>query len=145
MSLSFSEGSCTDCQELAALPDCSAAYCAVLLTLSRVAASRTFSPLAKCSRARCNLPAVTTGLRQPGVVVSMAPSANGSRRFALPARLSSRSGAAGSARVDPVAVAQVGHRVSQAGALGLGSGSRVLENALAARLGKRRLIHFSAF
>lgn len=63
--LSFSEDDCTEYQESAALVDCSAVYRAVLLTLSRVAASRTLSPLAMCSRARCNLSAVTTGFRPP--------------------------------------------------------------------------------
>lgn len=51
--MSFSEDDCTEYQESAALVDCSAVYRAVLLTLSRVAASRTLSPLAMCSRARC--------------------------------------------------------------------------------------------
>lgn len=63
--MSFSEDDCTEYQESAALVDCSAVYRAVLLTLSRVAASRTLSPLAMCSRARCNLSAVTTGFRPP--------------------------------------------------------------------------------
>ncbi|WP_235538850.1 recombinase family protein, partial [Pseudomonas aeruginosa] len=65
LSVSFSEDDCTEYQESAALVDCSAVYRAVLLTLSRVAASRTLSPLAMCSRARCNLSAVTTGFRPP--------------------------------------------------------------------------------
>nr|AWD76642.1 hypothetical protein [uncultured bacterium] len=42
--MSFSEDDCTEYQESAALVDCSAVYRAVLLTLSRVAASRTLSP-----------------------------------------------------------------------------------------------------
>ena len=55
-----------ECQESAALPAaCRAAYRAVLPILSRAAASRTFSPLAMCSLARCNLSAVMTGLRPP--------------------------------------------------------------------------------
>ncbi|WP_425454488.1 hypothetical protein, partial [Escherichia coli] len=51
--MSFSEDDCTEYQESAALVDCSAVYRAVLLTLSRVAASRTLSPLAMCSRGHC--------------------------------------------------------------------------------------------
>lgn len=44
---------------------CIAAYSDVLPILSRAAASLTFSPLLRSSRARCSLSAVTTGLRPP--------------------------------------------------------------------------------
>ncbi len=176
--MSFSEDDCTEYQESAALVDCSAVYRAVLLTLSRVAASRTLSPLAMCSRARCNLSAVTTGFRPPflpraaaavnpalvrsriksrsnwpsapntwkmsrppGVVVSMAsvrerkptprassaPIVSNKVRHRAPEPIQPPDG-------QHVAVAQVGQRIRQAGAVGLGPGSRVLENALAACL-----------
>ncbi len=86
--MSFSED---DCTKWAALAACKAVYRAVLLTLSRVAVSQAFSPLAIYALARCNFSAVSMASVNKRNPVLYAP----------PTRRLSQSDAAESARVDP--------------------------------------------